>query len=251
MLSGLVPVRNGRVLDYCWKESVFSLIPVVDELVICDADSDDGTSESIAELVKMDSRIRSINYPWPNPVNDPGFWVKWLNWARGHLKGDMMIQLDADEVLDPASYDQVRSLAKNKKCALFKRLNFWRDAQHTAPHNHVCGTMVARLGPSNLYLPSDEPIPAVAPNLRTYAEEYPDLQIFHYGFLRHPSAFVKKTREVQNMFFGSTDQRVIDMEAEGRRWDERDYFSGMPLGHYDGHHPEVARQWLRERNYKV
>lgn len=247
-LSGLVCVRNGLKLDYCWREAAFSLVPICDEVVICDADSDDGTSASIFEVTQSDSRIRSINYPWPNPHQDDKFWVKWLNWARQHLLGKMMIQLDADEVLDPGGYQKITELKNAGRCALFQRLNFWKDAQHLAPHNRCCGTMVARLGPTSLYLPSDEPSPAVEPNIRTNAEWHPQLRIFHYGFIRKPDAFVRKSVEVQNMFFGSVDRRITDMQLEGKRWDERDYFD-IPLEDYHGSHPQVAHAWLRERGH--
>lgn len=246
-LSGLVCVRNGESLDYCWREAALSLMPVCDEVVICDSDSNDGTSEAIAAFAEKYPLVRVINYPWPNPHQNEFWWVEWLNWAREQLRYPYMIQLDADEVLDDRSLPTVRRVLDECAAALFKRLNFWNDASHTAPHNTVCGTMVARMGPTRHYLPSDEPNPRVSPNLRTYAQDFQDLYIFHYGFIRHPSAFVKKSDVVQNAFFGSVDPRMKEMEDRGMKWNDREY--GFTPDPYSGHHPAVAHDWLKARGH--
>lgn len=255
-LSGLVCVRNGFELDYCWREAVHSLLPICDEVVICDGESTDGTSESIDHMVVSDSRIRAICYPWPNPERDLYFWVNWLNWARAHLRSDMMIQLDADEILDPCGYDTIKRLAGEGASAFFKRFNYWKDTRHLAPHGRACGVMVARLGPTALYLPSDEPHPRHYPNIRSDAMrqpnegEHPDLFIHHLGFLRKNDAFVRKADLIPRMFFGSTDPRISEQAATGKRWDERDYFDGIPLEAASRMIPEIAHAWLRERGYE-
>ncbi len=212
-LTGLVCVRNGTELDYCWREAVASLLPVCEEVLICDSDSTDGTSDSILGWESQEPKIRSINYPWPRPHQNEFFWVEWLNWARQHVKTELLLQLDADEVIPPSSYPMIDSLKETGESALFRRFNFWNDPHHLAPDNRCCGTMVARMGRSNLYLPSDEPNPRVHPNLRTHAQQFPTLEIFHYGFIRDPKAFVKKSVTVQNAFFGSCDSRITERRA--------------------------------------
>lgn len=250
-LSGYVCVRNAVEFDYCIREAVLSLIPVCDEVVISDGGSEDGTLGILDWMLSADSRVRVVHYPWPDPKRDIHFWTTWLNFARGHLRFDTQLELDADEVLDPGGYRQIEAMKSTGCSAMFHRLNFWKDPQHLAPENRVCGTMVARMGPTSLWMPSDEPNPAVHPNLRTRAEPFPSLRIFHYGFLRKPDAFVKKADSINRMFFGSTDPRLAEQVAKGERWDSRDYFSGEPLRPFNEQHPEVARAWLRERGFSA
>jgi glycosyltransferase involved in cell wall biosynthesis len=250
-LSGYVCIRNAIFFDYCIREAVMSLLPVCDEVIISDGQSDDGTFEILKELAKMDSRVRIITYPWDNPVRDIGFWTRWMNTARGHLRYATQLEVDADEIIDPAGYDQIRALVGTGKSALFQRLNFWKDSKHLAPENVACGTQVARLGPTSAWMCSDEPFPAVNPNIRTDAEPFPTLRIFHYGFIRDPKAFVRKSVAVQNMFFGSCDSRITEMDAQGKDWRDRDYFEGLKLREYNDYHPEVAHQWLLARGYSL
>lgn len=246
-ISGYVCVRNAQTLDYCVVEAVKSLIPVCDEVVVCDGESTDKTWEMVECI--GDSRVRIISYPWDHPVGNDRFWVKWLNYARKRLSYDYQITVDADEVLSEHSYNLVRELARTKMCGIFKRHNFWKDARHTAPLNTVCGDTVARCGPTSLYMPSDEPYPAEVPNIRTDAEYFPALEIFHYGFIRDPQAFLRKSKAVQTMFMGSCDQRILNMEASGQVWTARDYFDGQPLMEFTGSHPPVAIPWLLAHGY--
>ncbi len=45
--DSLLRIRNGDSLGYCWREAATSLLPVVDELILCDSDSNDGTREAM------------------------------------------------------------------------------------------------------------------------------------------------------------------------------------------------------------
>lgn len=254
-LSGYVCIRNGIIHDYCFVEAVHSLIPVCDEVVIsvgiADGETDDGTIDKAIQLEKEDSRVRVLRYPWDNPHRDVHFWVRWLNWTRQRVSHPMQITLDADEVLDPRAYDTVRFLAKEGKCGLFHRLNYWKDPQHLAPENRACGTMVARMGPTRLYMPSDEPNPAVHPNVRTEAVRGKDLFIHHLGFLRKPDAFLRKSAVVQRAFFGSNDARLEKHEKHGTDWRKDDYFDGLPLQPATEPIPQLIWPWLKERGYDV
>lgn len=249
-LSGYVCVRNNFALDYCAELAVQSMLPVCDEIVVCDGESTDDTTLFFKKWAANEAKIRVVTYPWPGPHRDIGWWVQWLQFARSHLRFPTQLALDADEVLDPRSYDTVRRLAnQGNRSALFHRINYWRDPQHQAPHNRCCGTLVARLGPSNLYMPSDEPHPAVQPNVRTAAARHADLWIHHLGFLRKPEAFIEKSKVVQNAFFGCVDSRLVEAEQQKRDWREGDYFDGLKLDPVTEPLPELIKPWLRARGY--
>lgn len=250
MLSAYICCRNCIELDYPVIEAAKSLIPVAQEVVICDSDSDDGTAEILRELAWSDSRVRIINRPWTNPIRDINWLTDWINWTRERLRYPMQIQLDADEVLGEESYHEVIRAAELGEARWFFRANLWGDAQHMAPSGYCCGDAVVRMGPTKLWMPSDEPHPEGDPEIRQIAKVHPSLKIYHYGFLRKTSAFYKKSRVVQNAFFGQVDKRVTDLEEKGvENWAEHCPFE-KPLVLFNGRHPEVIRPWLAERGYK-
>src|SRR6267154_485723 len=109
--GGIVCVRNGNLLDYCWKESVQSLLPVCDKVVICiGSGGEDDTEYEAREWSYREPKILICIYDWPNPKGDVDFWVNWLQYAREHVPQDYIIQLDADEVLSENSYEEIEQL---------------------------------------------------------------------------------------------------------------------------------------------
>lgn len=249
-ISGYTIIRNGIELDYCFKEAVFSLIPICNEVVICDSDSTDGTKEALFELEKLDSRVRVINRPWDDPVGRETCIVEWINFTRERLHYDHQLQLDGDEVLSESSYPRVLEASKTGESLWFKRFNFWNDAQHLIPSGRTCGDAVVRFGPTNLWMVSDEPHPEGEPEIRRVAVKDESLKIFHYGFIRKQKPFIKKARVMLRAFFNSYDDRLVSAEKSDKPWQEF-CIHDRPYVKFKGAHPKVALDWLRERGHQV
>jgi len=252
-LGGNVCIRNGIELDFCWRESIRSLLGVCDHVTVCDGESTDGTQEEIREWLKTEPKLRLCVYPWPNPQGDPDFWVKWLNYCRDHVRADWHLQLDADEVLHEDSYPRVLEFIARARVpcsAICKRHNFWRDHRHTIPEGHALGKHVIRLAPQNVWMPSD----GYHERGKTICEmaQAAEIHICHYGFLRRREQFFKKEKLLQGYFFGGPfDWRVTGVEKKEGNWMEQ--IEGIEwinnLDYYHGTHPKVVHQWLKERNY--
>jgi glycosyltransferase involved in cell wall biosynthesis len=252
-LSGYICVRNALRLDYCIDLSIKSLLPVCQEVVVCDSDSDDGTREMLDKMVAKDPRIRAINWPWTNPRGvSHHAWIEWLNHARQHLTADCQITLDADEVLDdrPECHLAIHSaLQGNNPARFFDRLNFWKDAHHLIPEGHCCGKFVARMGPTDQKMHSDEPLHPGESALVDNAVRNEHLKIFHLGFLRDRAAFYRKARAVSEIWFNRFDERLEKGELEGKELAETECdYSHLLAPYKDGYYPEGVREWLQDRN---
>jgi glycosyltransferase involved in cell wall biosynthesis len=254
-LGGNVCIRNGIDLDFCWRESVKSLLPVCDVVVICDGCSDDGTQEEIREWAKTEPKIQLCVYDWPYPKGDIEFWVKWLNYARDHLHTDWHIQLDADEILSEKSYAEVLSRKTNYKHTLWcKRYNFWRDHRNLIPSGVALSDRVVRMAPTEVWLPSDGPHPPGHIGHKAIEMAvHSNIEIFHYGFLRKRDALFKKDKGLLEMFLNTTDDRMTEVEKRPGNWMED--IKGVEwinsLVHYGGEHPKVIHEWLKQRGYNV
>lgn len=251
-LSGYIPVRNGIRLDYCAQLVVESMLPVCDEVVVCDSDSDDGTREYFDALALVEPKIRVINYPWPDPVKDVWMLQKWNDFTRKQIGYDMQLSMDADEVIHPDSYPEIRRAVAERGCRWFRRLHFWKDAKHLLPDGQVCGRMVGRLGPTELMMPSDnaEAHPGGEPELRKRAAYHPKLLIWHMGFLRKPEAFFEKSKVMQRAMMDAYDPKLAEAERTGQPWYNLSN-ADLALETYNGTHPEIVRPWLLERGYEV
>ena len=247
-LTGYIPVRNGLSLDYCWIEAARSLLPVVDELILCDSDSTDGTREAIEALSVVEGKIRVMNRPWPDPHKDGQFLPKWLNFIRESAQFDMQITLDADELIGVESHALIRAAVEVGGCRYFDRWNFWRDAQHTIPRGYICGWRVARLAPTALWMVSDEPDPRDM-EVHSRAKWVEGLNVYHYGFLRRPAAFFAKSKVMHEAVLGTYDPRLTEAEATGAPWWSLIH-GDLKLDEFKGEHPAAIHEWLRARGYE-
>lgn len=253
-LSGYTMVRNGIRLDYPFQLTILSLLKVCDEVVVSDSESDDGTRDILEALAELyEPRLRIVDYKWRNPKGQSSWFTDWINDTREQLQFPMQLELDCDEVLDdtPECYHSIRGAVEEMACRKFDRLNFWRDPKSLIPDGHCCGKYVTRLGPSALWMPSDEPRhPGECPILDK-AIWHPSLRIFHLGFIRSRSAFFAKAKVVLEAFFNRYDTRLEEAEKAGKPLHESECDFTHLLQPYSGGYPAGVKEWLRERGYKV
>ena len=249
-LGGNVVIRNGNSLDFCWRECIQSLLPVCDVVSVSDGESTDGTQEEIREWMKSEPKIVLNVWPWPDPKGDWDWFVNWINYNREHIPCDWQFQLDADEVLHEKSYDEIRRFIETPgQTGIVTRFNFWKDHRHLIPEGHCLGKRVVRLAPQRLWLASDgeHAKGAEAASLGKAT----GIEIYHYGFIRKREQFFAKERLLQRYFADNYDPRLEAAEKHEGNWMEKEGVTGWEsqLDRYEGEHPAVAREWLKERGY--
>jgi len=251
-LGGTVPVRNGDDLDFCWRECVESLLPVCDQVVICDSDSTDGTTEAIKQWAAREPKIKYVNWPHKNPKGDGRWVMKWQNFARENLDTDFNISSDADEVLHEDCYDLLLSKVREgkRRSLRVQRWNFWEGPGTMVPFGHGIGHEVIRVAPQSVWMPADFPDPE-GQEAMDMEEICLGIQFFHYGFLRHPEAFFKKAKIIQAAFSASYDPQFDTLE-QNRYWmaNIKSDWKSRPLEQFHGTHPKLIHHWLRDRGYE-
>lgn len=249
-LGGFTMVRNGNLLDFCWKPCVESMLGVCDVVAISIAKGEDSTEEEAREWAVREPRISINIYPWPSPVGNPDWFVEWIQYARMHTQADWVLELDADEVLHENSYDEVRRFIQTpNRAARCTRWNFWRDHRHLIPLNECLARYVNRIAPQNVWMASDGDHP-MGHQLSNMAVDT-GIQIGHYGFLRKPEAFFKKERQLQGFFFNSYDKRLERVE-KSKEWMRESGINDWQdrVEEFKGTHPKIMGEWLKNHGYK-
>lgn len=257
-LSAYVIVHDAIKGDYPVLECAESLMRA-DEVVLCDCDSTDGTLQMMVRWATTRPKVRVISVPWPKlpsydewksdlprPANDAMFWPKLINEVRPYLRYKHQLHLDADEIVFPEAWPEIHTAVAEGTCRYLRRLNFWRDAKSLVPDGWVCGTNVARVGPTRLWMPSDEMHPEGEPEMRILATKHPSLLIGHYGFLRKQDGFFAKSKVMQTAVVGNYDARLEEAEQTGKDWWEVSTFPAE-LVPFDGKNPDIIIPWLKER----
>lgn len=136
-ISGFTFLRNAHKLYYPIKESILSILDMVDEFVIAlgEGDADDITLELIQTL--NSPKIKIVNTHWDLDKNKGGSeYANQTDIAKSHCTGDWLFYLQGDEVIHENDKREIvkacNSNLENTKVEgfVFNYLHFFGDYEH-------------------------------------------------------------------------------------------------------------------------
>ncbi|MCS6916316.1 MAG: glycosyltransferase [Chitinophagales bacterium] len=254
-ISGFTFIRNGISLHYPFRESIRSMLPLCDEVVVVVADSTDGTHEAVASI--GDERIRIVAHPWDETLRRQGKLLALLtNEALRHITGQWGLYLQSDEVLHERDLEAIRQAAirylddEQTDGLLFSWYHFLGNYNYIAapgsrgvyPHE----VRLIKTGRSIFSFRDAQGFRRRLPDgravkLRVRAV---DAHIYHYAKVRGPEHEQQRIRMFSRLWHDDD-------------WIERYYRSGesfryrfaFPLIPFEGTHPAVMHDRIRETNW--
>ncbi len=107
-ISGFTFIRNGTLLGYPYLESLASILPLVDEMVVNVGTGQDDTAERIEALAAP--KIRIVRSEWNERMGERGFvYAQQKMIAQYNCGGDWAFYLEGDEVLHEADLPKIRA----------------------------------------------------------------------------------------------------------------------------------------------
>lgn len=258
-ISGFSFARNAAKLYYPVKESILSILPIVDEFVIAvgDNDPDDTTIQQI-ESIDSD-KVKIIHTKWdiekfPNGTEH----AHQTNIAKDACSGDWLIYLQADELIHEDDHNEIvkscRTYLDDARVEgfLFNYYHFYGDYLH---YNNLHGwypreIRIIRNRPdiySFISAQSFRRIPDFdGVSYRDKSGTYKlnvvpiDAHIYHYGWVRPPELMQKKSR-----YFYTTHLGKKGMEEKyANSPDYWDYGNMSRLSEFKGTHPAVMQEFI-------
>lgn len=258
--SGFTIIRNGSRFDYPYIESLRSLLPLVDELVINVGRGDDDTLKRIQDFSKSDGQGKVVIFETDWPLNDPEkkrggrILSEQTNLALDRCSNDWCIYLQADEVfheedaqmlrkaLDSASRDlQVEGL-------LFDYVHFYgsfdiiqvtRSAYRREVRAVRRSSGARSVGDAQSFRKPDGSKLSV---IRCGA------RVFHYGWVRTPEAMKEKTFFLDQLYHGDPSQKQIQ-EGTPFTGENYKYKRFWGLRRFPGTHPAVMKERIAHKGW--
>jgi len=240
-ISGFTIVRNAVALDFPVVESIRSILPVCEEVVVNVGRSDDGTLELIRGIDDPRVRIVETEWDWSDKIMALGRETMRAMRACRHPWG---ISIQADEVLHEAGAtileETVQQVDADPRVEglLVRYLHFYGDLGTLATHRRWYRREVrcVRLDPALDIRPfQDAQGFRVGPENRKIRARETGALMYHYGWARPPASIQKKREFTRSLY------------PEKERQD-RPLLPWIPLLQpFTGEHPAVARDWVRER----
>ena len=247
-ISGFTFIRNGVELDYPFIESITSVLPAVDEMVIVVGDCSDGTKEKILAL--QDPKIRIINTVWDESLRKGGeILAQQTNIALDHITGDWGFYIQGDEVIHEKYLENVRSAMQKwqnhpeVEGLLFKYQHFYGSYEY--------------IGTSRKWYRQEIRIVRNDPSIRSYKDaqgfrkngkklqvKAVDAYIYHYGWVRDPKAQLKKSVSFNKYWH---DDKWIEENIDATSFD---YNLLESLERFEDTHPAVMKDRIVSKNWK-
>ena len=247
-ISGCTFVRNGFLLGYPVKESLHSLLSICDEVIIAIGNSEDDTLQYVQSL--NDPKIKIIETIWDDSMREGGhILAQQTNIALEQCTGDWVIYLQADEVLHEQEIETLKSsmiMADQRpeiEGLLFRYLHFFGDYAHIGMGRQWyrreirafknTGSITSWRDAQGFRVKESQ---SIFRKLRVM--EVP-VSIYHYGWVRNPSAYLRKQAAFGRLYHDDTWLSEHLPKSE-------EFPMCHELGLFTGNHPKIMHERIKD-----
>jgi len=248
-VSACTFVKNAVKFGYPFLESVKSVLPLVDEFVICLGDSEDNTNELIASI--QSEKIKIIHSVWDKNLRVGGKVLametdKALDAVSAD--SDWIFYIQADEVVHEKYYLTIIAAMQQYKDdkrvegLLFKYYHFYGSYRY--------------IGDGRAWFLKEIRIIRNNKNIRAYRDaqgfrwidnrklnvKLIDAYIYHYGWVRDPVKMSRKQHNFHKLYHPSYNEGAMGDSAY-------DYSSVDSVTLFEGTHPEVMKDLVSKENW--
>ncbi len=249
-VSGFTFVKNAIKLDYPVVEAIQSVLPLVDEMIVCVGKSEDATRDLIDSIDK--TKIRIVDTVWDDSLREGGkVLAVETDKAKNEVnpEADWLVYIQADECIHEKFYDEI-----NTKMKLFKD-----DASVEGllfDYVHFYGSYDF-VGDSRTWYKNEIRVIKNLPEISSWKDAQGfrkngekltvkkiNASIYHYGWVRHPKYMMAKAYEANKLWHS-------DEWVEERFDPEKDFdYSQIDsLKKYEGTHPAVMQERINKMNW--
>lgn len=263
-LSGFTIVRNAVQFDYPFLESLHSLLPLVDELVINVGKGDDSTLEQIKQFTQQAAKTypnKAIhffesNWQLDHPEKKKGGLIlsEQTNLALDQCTGDWCLYLQADEVLHEDDHFNLRRSLQQVhprleiNGLLFDYLHFYGSYDVIQQTRSAYRREVRMIRKNSGARSHGDAQSFRLANGRKLNVVQAHARVFHYGWVRHPAAMREKTFFFDQLYHGdpSAQNAIHGIPHTG---DNYRYKKIWGLTRFHGTHPLSMHPRIHSKNW--
>jgi hypothetical protein len=252
-ISGFTIVKNAVRFEYPVVESIRSILPVVDEMIVSIGDGDDDTETLIRNIGS--EKIKIFHSVWDPALKEGGRVLAAETdkaFARVSADSDWAFYIQADEVVHeqyhPAILEAARKYKDDKKVEglLFAYTHFYGSYDYIGDSRRWYAHEI-RIIRNDKSIQSYRDAQGFRKEERKLRVKEIPARIYHYGWVRHPNAQRKKLANFYTYWDGKDGQA-----AEVRDDELFDYLKDADsLEKFTGTHPQVMQERIARMNWKL
>ncbi len=246
-VSGFTIVRNAILFDYPIIESILSLLPLVDELIVAVGQSRDATRQAVTSIDSP--KLRIVDTVWDESARLGGtVLAQQTNLALDECQGDWCFYLQADEVIHENDYDRIRAaMASNLKRTRVEGLGFryhhFRASygiRDPLPYRFQTRIVRRSAGPRSYGDACGFLVDGRKPRSASTGA-----WMYHYGYVKPPPQMTAKMTYFSSLYDGNHVEPAEAMNGEAFEWDLRTCEA------FRGTHPEVMQARIESADWEI
>lgn len=251
-VCGFTIVRNAVTLDYPVVESIQSILPICDEVVVAVGKSDDSSLDVVRAIDPL--KVRVIETIWDDTQRQGGRVLAMETdkaFAAVPTDADWCFYIQADEVLHERYHEAVREAMRQYlddrqvEGLLFNYRHFYGSFDYVGEswRWYRREIRIIRNDPS-IFSYRDAQGFRKRPNEKLRVKLI-EAEIYHYGWVREPKAMRRKQVAFSQLYHDDCWVRENVPKEE-----DFDYREVDSLARFEGSHPKVMEARIRRLNWK-
>lgn len=254
-VSGFTFVKNAIKYGYPVEESIRSILPVVDEMIVCLGDSDDDTNNLVASIGS--GKIKMVHSVWDDDLREGGKVLavetdKAL--AATASDSDWLFYMQADEVVHEQYHktivDAMQKYLDDKRVEglLFNYHHFYGSYKYIGDGRRWYSKEIRIIRNSKKIKSFKDAQGFRWDDKRKLNVKLIDAYIYHYGWARNPLVMQRKSTGTSKLWSGDYGRTVNEEEYKDVQFDYSDIDS---VTLFKGTHPVVMKNLLAKEDWNL
>lgn len=251
-ISGFTIIKNAVINDYPVVESISSILPVVDEMIVLIGDCEDNTEELIRSI--PDDKIKIHHSVWDPSLRKGGTVLAVETDKAFQLisaDSDWAFYIQADEIVHekyhPSIIEACRRYKDNKQVEglLFEYLHFYGTYDYVGDSRRWYDHEI-RIIRNDKSIKAYRDAQGFRKNGKKLHVKPVDACIYHYGWVKSPAQMRKKMANVGTLWHNDEDMKAFIHTVDV--FDFNDFDS---LVHFTGTHPTVMHERIKNAGWNL
>ena len=253
-VSGFTFVKNAVKYGYPVVESITSLLPIVDQMIVCLGDSEDETNKLVGSIES--DKIKIIHSVWDNNLREGGK-VLAVETDKAmdatSADSDWLFYIQADEVLHeqyhPVILEAMRKYKDDERVEglLFHYHHFYGSYKFIGDGRKWYSKEI-RVIKNNKKIRSYRDAQGFRLDNRKLQVKLIDAYIYHYGWVRNPVAMQKKYTDFSKLWTPDDKHEAWTTEQK-KKGDQFDYSNIDSVTVFTGTHPAVMKELVSKEDW--
>lgn len=250
-VAGFTIIRNAEKFDYPVKESILSVLPLVDVFIVSIGQSEDNTEQIIRSIPS--EKIRIVHSVWDDSLREGGKLLSVeTNKAKAHIPrdADWYFYIQSDEVIHEQDYEKIYSAMqkylddRNVEGLLFNYHHFFGNYDYIAVSRKWYRKEIRIIrNDADILSYKDAQGFRKKDNTKLKVKDT-GAYIYHYGWVRHPQAQLEKQLHFHKLWH---DDEWVNKNVDAKK--VLKYEVNDILDQFSGTHPPVMQERISKYNW--